>query len=173
MARFVALAALVLAASCTGKDPYNPGQGIGMFHVSAQLVSTTCGTTPNPWEFDVKLRHDAQTLYWVQGGAPVQGTLDASAHATLTSANSSTLREANEQKKLASCVVTRSDSLEILLDKTDPSAADALTGTLGYAFVPASGSDCSDQTTATGGDFDALPCEVHYTLSAKRTGDVK
>jgi hypothetical protein len=164
---------MALALVACGKDPYNPGEGIGVFHVTATLVSSTCGTTPNPWEFDVKLRHDAQTLYWVQGGAPVQGTVDSSAHTTMTDANSTTLREANDQKKIPSCVVVRTDSLDVVLDKSDPAAADALNGTIGYRFDVPNGSDCSDQTTASGGDFDALPCEVHYTMAAKKSADLK
>jgi len=172
MAR-LAYALIALVASCTGKDPYNPGQGIGTFHVSGQLVSTTCGSTPNPWEFDVKLRHDAETLFWVQGGQPVSGTLDANSHTTMKSTNSATLREANDAKKIPSCVVTRTDSLDVALDNKDPAAATAVTGTLAYRFDPSNAADCEDQTSAMGGDFDALPCEVHYTISAKRTGDLK
>ncbi|HEY8077656.1 MAG TPA: hypothetical protein VIF62_26200 [Labilithrix sp.] len=170
MALFAAALAL---GSCSGKDPYNPGQGIGTFHVTSTLVSSSCGTVPNPWEFDVKLRHDAQTVYWVQGGAPVQGKLDAHSNTSMTSSTSTTLRDANAQTHVAACVVTRTDSVAFALDTTDPSAATALSGTLGYRFDPDQGSDCADQTLDSGGDFAALPCDVSYTITAKKTGDLK
>lgn len=191
MARFVARSCFALvgwaaaaAASpaalgaCTGKDPYNPGDGIGTFHVSASLVTSTCGTAPNPWEFDVKLRHDGTTLYWVQGGGPVQGHVDATSHAVLTASASQTLRDADAQSKTPACVVTRQDSLEVALDTghaaaADIAKADTFTGTLVYAFQPTSDSDCSDQLVASGGGFDQLPCQVSYTLGGTRTGDAK
>jgi hypothetical protein len=167
-----ALAALVPA--CTGKDPYNPGEPIGAFHVTAKLAQTSCGPTPDPWEFDVHLRHDATTLYWVQGGLPVSGKIDAS-HATLSASVSTTLRDANAKTKLPACVVTRADTVEVSLEQgdgpaSDPSTADAFTGSIAYKFQPSADSDCSDQLTETGGDFAALPCDVSYTLVAKRTG---
>jgi hypothetical protein len=172
--------AIAVVTACSGKDPYNPGDPIGAFHVTGALMTTSCGATPNPWEFDVKLRHDATTLYWVQGGAPIQGTVDATAHATLTSQTTSTLRDADAQKRIAACVVTRTDSLDLALDvggvaatSTNIAEATAFTATLRYHFEPSSDSYCADQVTASGGDFDALPCEVAYTLGGKRTGDLK
>jgi len=69
-------------------------------------------------------------------------------------------------------------ALEVALDTGQAPAADigltdSLTGTLVYAFQPTSDSDCSDQLVASVGDFDQLPCQVSYTLGAKRTGDAK
>ena len=44
---------------------------------------------------------------------------------------------------------------------------------LTYHFTATEGSDCEDQLAAAGGDFDALPCDVHYNLDGARTGDAK
>jgi hypothetical protein len=170
MARFVWIAAIALAA-CTGKDPYNPGDPIGAFHVSAQLVSTTCGSTPNPWEFDVKLRHNLTTLYWVQGGAPVSGELSG-ASTTMNASTSQTMIDANPKTQTPACVVTRKDTVVVALDTTDASAVQAFSGSIAYHFDAQDGSDCTAEITANGGDFDALPCDVSYTLAAKRTGDL-
>jgi hypothetical protein len=167
----------MLAAACTGKDPYSPGNKLGTFRVTAKLTYSTCGPTPDPWEFDVRLNHDRSRLYWIQGGAPVQGDVSPIAKAQLESETTHDVRPADARRKTAACAITRRDVLDVtLLDATstptaDPAATESFTGVLTYAFLPTEGSDCGDQLTSTGGDFDALPCEVHYevagTLHAK------
>ncbi len=86
--------ALLASAGCSGKDPYRPGESIGVFHVTAKLLGTSCGVTPDPWEFDVRLRHDLTTLYWVQGDAPISALLDATAKAKLASSTTLSARAA-------------------------------------------------------------------------------
>ncbi|AKV02337.1 hypothetical protein AKJ09_09000 [Labilithrix luteola] len=147
-------ALLVSAPSCLGKDPYNPGEPVGAFHVTAKLVSNSCGQASNPWEFDIRLRHEATTLYWVQGSLPVSGTVDASAHAVLRSTGQDVVRAADSHA--AGCTVTREDTLDVVLsDATsglavDPATTSSFAGTLAYHFGTTSDSDCSDQTTASG-----------------------
>ena len=84
--RFLLLGIALIAcgSGCGGKDPYRPGESVGVFHVAGKLVATNCGQTPDPWEFDVRLRHDQSTLYWVQGDAPVSGIVDSSARVVLS-----------------------------------------------------------------------------------------
>lgn len=175
MASFLRFAAfgIVALAGCTGKDPYNPGALVGSFKVTATLKSSTCGATPNPWTFDVKLRHESSTLYWVQGGLPVSGRMDAAAHVAMRSSDVVTLRPDDVQKKVAGCSVTRQDDLEITLPTTDPTLATTFSGSLSYQFLPTPTSECTDQLTAAGGDFDALPCAVSYTLTAERTSTTR
>lgn len=165
-----------LGAACSGKDPYNPGTPLGTFHVSAKLTGSTCGTVPDPWEFDVKLAHEESTLYWIQGGAPVSGTMDRTARAQMKSTDSRELRAADAKKKLPACVVIRDDLLDVALAGDTPETpldtvaeATRFTGKLTYGFSPMQGSECSDQTLDQGGDFAALPCEVSYDLSAAQT----
>lgn len=170
-------ALLVLAsAACSGKDPYNPGTPLGTFHVSGKLTSSTCGAVPDPWEFDVKLAHEESTLFWIQGGAPVSGTMDNTARAHLKTTDSRELRAADAKSKLPGCVVIRDDVLEVALAGEKPETplatvaeATRFTGKLTYRFSPMQGSECFDQTLDQGGDFAALPCEVSYDLAAAQT----
>ena len=164
------IVSLFVVAACSGKDPYAPGDPVGVFHVSGKLVSATCGETPNPWEFDVRLRHDRSTLYWVQGGAPIQGPIDPSAKAVLTSSSQHTVRDADPKTKTPACVVARTDTLEVSLTtagakSSDIATTDGFTGTLVYRFEPDSG-DCAEEVGKT---FKALPCEVSYEVSGAKT----
>jgi hypothetical protein len=165
-------------SGCSGKDPYRPGESIGAFHVTAKLVSTTCGKTPDPWEFDVRLRHDKTILYWVQGDAPISGVVDPAAHAVLKATATQTLRAADPKSPMAACAMGRADVLDLVLapiakPAVDLQPATSFTGTLTYRFAATDGSECEDQLAASGGDFDALPCDVHYALEGLRTGDAK
>lgn len=167
----LALLAFAAMPACSGKDPYNPGAKLGTFHVSAKLTHTSCGPTPNPWEFDVRLNHDGSTLYWIQGGAPIQGQVDTTARTQLEAEVVQEVRAADAKAKREACSIARTDVLALTLadaeakPTSDPALMQSFSGSLVYTFAPVSGSDCSDQTTVSGGDFDALPCEVHYDLA--------
>lgn len=153
---------LVLLA-CAGKDPYNPGTALGTFHAKAALTDASCGgNPPNPWEFDLKLSQDKSNLYWVQGGLPVQGTLDAAGHFTLSQASTSQVSAAD--KTHGACLITRTDTLAG--DLADGGVANGFSGTLTYGFAPTDGADCVAQI---GGTFNALPCAIRYDLTAVRT----
>lgn len=177
----LATALICGGSGCSGKDPYRPGESIGAFHVTAKLVSTTCGKTPDPWQFDVRLRHEKTTLFWVQGDAPISGIVDATARAVLKAKATQTLRDANPKSLLAACAMQRDDVLDLVLapiatpvtNLTDLQLATSFKGTLTYHFAATDGSECDDQLAASGGDFDVLPCDVHYELDGLRSGDAK
>jgi hypothetical protein len=178
--RAVLLPAVVLAvvAGCTGHDPYRPGESIGVFHVSGRLLSTTCGQTPDPWEFDVRLRHDTTTLFWVQGDAPISGQVDPTARVLLKSSTVQTVRAADDKTRTAACMMARNDVVDLVLapmaaPSRDVGAATSFKGTLSYRFTATDGSSCEDQLTESGGDFATLPCDVQYDLTGTRTGDAK
>jgi len=164
-----------LVAACSGKDPFSPGNKLGTFHVTGKLTHTSCGPTPNPWEFDVRLNHDGSTLYWIQGGLPVEGRVDTTARTRLEAEVVSEVRPADARAKKEACSISRTDVLALTLvgpdgqPTSDPSGMQSFHGALVYTFAPTAGSDCSDQTTASGGDFDALPCDVQYDLSGTLT----
>lgn len=166
-----AASVLSLVAACSGKDPYSPGTKLGTFHVTAALTHTSCGATPNPWEFDVKLNHEGSTLYWIQGGVPIEGRVDAAARAQLEAEIVEEVRAADPRAKRDACAIARTDVLALTLlgadaaPTSDPSLATAFDGKLVFTFAPTAESDCSDQVTTAGGGFDALPCEVHYDVS--------
>jgi hypothetical protein len=158
-------AALVLC--CSGKDPYNPGTSLGVFHVEGKLTTNACAApdqVPDPWEFDVKLSQDGSTLYWIQGGLPVQGHLDASSHTTLTSSGTTDLRPGDAG--VSGCSLTREDTLDA---RFAGSPFVAFEGTLTYAFSATSDSDCSDQLAQAGGGFSILPCQVVYSIRGAKT----
>lgn len=165
--------ALVLAAAvgCSGKDALNPGTKLGTFHVSAKLTQTTCGQVPDPWEFDVRLNHEGSTLYWIQGGVPIQGQVDSRASTRLEAEIVQEVRAADAKSKIPACTVARTDVLTVTLadanaqPSPDPGQMERFTGALVYTFAPTEGSECADQLTT--GAFAALPCQVSYDL----TGD--
>jgi len=141
----------------------------------ATLTSTTCGATPNPWVFDVRLNRDGSTLYWIQNSLPVAGSVDSSARTKLETSVTSELRHADDVKKIASCQVMRSDNVDMALSDADakpavdPADVRKFSGVLKYTFAPTDGSDCGDQLLSTGGDFAALPCVVTYLLDGAMT----
>ena len=163
--RTLAATSALLLGACSGKDPYNPGTPLGTFHVSGKLALNQCGDASgavDPWAFDVKLNKESTTLYWLQGGLPVSGILDAKQHTTMTSTDTRTIHPADPPHGTAFCGITRDDALDLTM------AADlaSFAGTLTYRFSPSDGSDCMDQLTTAGGTFATLPCEVHYDLVA-------
>jgi hypothetical protein len=173
-----ALLVCALVAGCSGKDPYRPGESLGAFHVTGRLVSSTCGAVPDPWDFDVKLRHDRATLYWIQGDAPVSAPVDGAARATLEATATQTVRAADQRSKTPACALTRSDVVALVLAPlrapvTDLAGATTFKGTLTYRFAAAEGSSCEDQLADLGGDFAALPCDVTYEVAGARTGDAR
>jgi len=172
----LALTGTFTLVACSGKDPYSPGAQLGTFHVSAKLLGTTCGATPNPWEFDVRLNHDGQRLFWIQGGQPVGADVNLeTAKTALVAESLHDLRKEDTRAKLAACAVLRKDTVDVMLvgedakPSPDPSLAKSFVGTLAYGFAPTDGSDCSDQLLSTRGDFEQLPCEVHYEITGQFT----
>lgn len=164
---------LVSLAACIGKDPYAPGESLGSFTVTARLASSTCGQAPDPWAFDVRLRHEQTTLHWVQGGVPISGELDAALSARLTSSTTETVREADAKSGEPGCVLTRTDELDVALAGeggvaiSEPSETMSFSGTLSYRFAPAAGAACWEEVDT--GAYAALPCEVRYAIQAVRT----
>ena len=182
---FLAVVAIVGGSGC-GKDATRPGESIGAFAVSAKLVSSTCGATPDPWKFDVRLRYEQNTLYWVQGDAPISGPVDTAAHTNLTSTDVREMRAADARSQTPACNMSRDDVLDLVLapvvagpiattDKAPSQLAGVTSfkGTLTYHFAATEGSSCEDQLTDLGGDFAAIPCDVKYELEGSRTGDAK
>ncbi len=153
-----------MVAACTGKDPYNPGTPIGSFHVVSTLTASSCGNAPNPWEFDVKLASEHNTLYWKTGDAPVAGTMDPTSHVSMSASTTATLIAPNPKTNPTGCTLGRTDSVEMALTGTPITA---FTGTLSYTFEPANNTDCSAAIGTDG--YAALPCSVSYTIVGAKT----
>jgi hypothetical protein len=165
----VPLATLALAACLGNKDPYDPGKPLGTYAVTGKLVANACGDAlgaTDPWTFTVKLTEDVNTIYWVQGGLPVSGVVDASGHTTMSSTSTQNIHDANPRAGIGACSITRADALDLTIVQDDST----FTGTLAYTFGPSDGSDCTDQLAVAGGPYAALPCSVQYSLAATRGG---
>jgi hypothetical protein len=174
----LAISVVLSLGACSGKDPTRPGESIGVFAVSGKLVSSTCGATPDPWKFDVRLRHEERTLYWVQGDAPISGQVDPQARAVLTSSDVRQMRAADAKSKTPACNMSRTDALDLVLAPvvkpvTDVAGVTSFKGTLTYRFAATEGSSCEDQLADSGGDFAAIPCDVSYEIDGLRTGNAK
>ena len=156
------LGLLAMVVSCTGTDKYNPGTPVGSFHVTSALTASSCGAAPNPWEFDVKLATDHNTLYWKQGDAPVAGTMDAASHVIMTATTEATVIPPDPRTNPTGCTIGRTDALAVTVTGAP---INAFTGTLSYTFEPANGSDCSGAIGTDG--YAALPCSVSYNITGK------
>jgi hypothetical protein len=153
---------MIMVAACTGKDPYNPGTPLGTYTVEAKLLENDCGASvPPTWTFTVKLAKEGGTLYWVQGGAPVSGQMDATRRARLTATDTRPIH--GKTSTLGACSMTRDDALELGLSEDEAS----FSGVLSYAFTP--DGDCRDQLEEMGGDFARLPCRSQFELKAVRS----
>ena len=164
----------VVAAGCG--NPL-PGTVLGTYQVTAMAAANSCGSglgAPSAYQFDVQLSETAtdSTLYWswldltpIASGslAPVSST-DSALQATLTDSQSSNVDATDAGA--GPCTMDRDDTLVVTLGAGTPPGS--FSGTLSYAFTAESGSDCSDQLTTEGGQYDTLPCTVAYTLTAAR-----
>jgi hypothetical protein len=143
-----------------------PGTALGTYAISGTSAQNTCGSgtdMPNPWTFSIELSNDGSTLYWRQSGVTVSGTLDATSTARISAGITSQVVEADAASP--GCRMVRSDLITITL------AADrnTVSGTLAFDFSIVDGSDCSSQLSSGGGTYDALPCNLGYSFTGKRT----
>lgn len=159
-----ALLALALLAACS--DSPMPGRVLGMYKVTAQSKTNTCGLgAPDPWTFSVQLSLDGSTLYWswLDGTALRSGTLSSGAASLKTS---SSANADSTDAGLGPCTLQRDEDLEITLPSG--SSPPSFSGSIAYGFTPASGAQCGDQLTSGGGQYTQLPCTLTYTVSATR-----
>jgi hypothetical protein len=161
------IAALVLVA-CNNNAL--PGTMLGTYAVTGTLTSNTCGQglgAPSPWTFSIQMSEEGKTLYWTyqDGNPPLSSPLTASDTATLTSTESGNV-DGTADGGLGPCSMTRADTVKVDLAAGSPPPS--FTGTLGYSFAAVSGADCSDQISANGGSYDALPCAMTYAIRGKR-----
>jgi hypothetical protein len=161
-------AMLLVTSACTGKDPYNPGEPVGTFKVTAKLVANSCGAAPNPWEFDVRINREPGKIYWMQGGLPVEGKVSSDSRVRMETSDARVVRKSDARAGRAACQLWRDDVFDGTLG---PEPLASFEGTLIYTFRAGDQSDCTDQLRAGGGQYETLPCEVRYELSAKKIAD--
>jgi ABC-type glycerol-3-phosphate transport system substrate-binding protein len=161
-----ALAAALVLLACSGSPL--PGTVLGTYKVVGQIQTNSCGLgAPNPWTFDIQLSQDGATLYWswMDGTPPLSSPLTTESNATLTSTLQVNV-DGTADGGLGPCTMDRADNFQVALGSGSPPAN--FTGTIAYAFSSPSGSDCADQLTTAGGEYDALPCAMVYSVAASR-----
>ena len=166
MVRATLLVAAALALVGCNPDPL-PGTALGTYHVVAQSQTNTCGLgAPDPWTFDVQLSQQGSTLYWsfMDGSPLLSGTLDAQAQTTISDTTQANVD--GSEAGLGPCTMQRADQLQLALAPGTPPVS--FTGSFDYGFTVPAGSDCSDQLAASGGQYEALPCSVTYTVTGSR-----
>jgi len=151
------------------------------------------GLSPvNPLTFDVQLRHDDGVGYWTQGkNAANTGTLQADGSFRFTTSQTQVVSQGSPQQNLqpsdfvrspdsnfdlaqgAGCALTVTETITGTLRRWNhlegavvPAAesGDDMSGSDTITVAPSSGSNCDATLAAYGGNFAALPCQVHYTL---------
>jgi hypothetical protein len=159
------LAVVPALAACSG-NPL-PGTMLGTYEVVAESQTNTCGLeAPNPWTFDVQLSEDGTTLYWsfMDGTPPLFSPLTGQS-ATLTATIQNNV-DGTADGGLGPCTMERDDSLPITLGSGSPPPA--FTGSIHYNFSVPAGAVCTDQLTASGGQYETLPCSITYSMTASR-----
>ena len=160
------LVALAFAGALAACLAHSPGTSLGTFAVTGTLGTQTCGASMqaqiiDPWDFDVRLSRSGSILYWLQASSPaLSGTIDPSGNASVTT---SEIFDLSSPDGGPHCAVVRSDTFKAALGtSSQPSSFD---GSIAYHYELDQGSECGGLLS---GSFDTVPCDVSYTLSAKR-----
>lgn len=173
----------VLACACACE----PGEmvSLGTFRVVATRTGMTCGAQSAPYapraEFTVALQVAAGTLTWTPVGAdPTRGTWNAPARVFRVFQDQDIVAWGPDRRRdIVGCVLHRSDVIEGTVEMSagdagvggDAGAPEArsFTGTETIVFgVAQGGGDCRPIVGAGDGQFSTLPCEVTYSLDARR-----
>jgi hypothetical protein len=136
--------------------------------VAAQLTRNDCGAglgVPAVWQNPGSVSKSGDLVQWepADGSVPLSGTLDDRSSATMRSTLIVQMRPSDVAA--GGCVMRRDDRLDLVLGPE--SAPSPLVGDLTYTFSSLTGATCADELAARGGTYDRLPCEIHYSLSAK------
>lgn len=171
--------AALLTLSCDA-PPQLPGTQLGTYNVIGTLGTNTCGTglgAPSPWDFTVQLSEDTTTspttFYWLPSvGSQLSNGMTSTTKVSISSTVTSNIggSEATDASAAVEgpCDLQQSTQLDLTLGLGSPPTT--FTGSLTYTFVTSTGvsttSDCTDELTSSGGQFDTLPCTTTYTLTA-------
>jgi hypothetical protein len=167
------LFALVLSGGCVGhaQDAHEPGDRLGTYHATGKLVSDSCQATvlgvSSDWQFDVKLSRQSHTLYWINGEEAIPGTIaNDGVSFGFQSGVEVTLQASRGTRP--GCVIQRTDNASGELSSSSTTDVPHFDVDMSFNYAVKSGSECAGFVGVEGG-FSALPCNVSYTLSAKRT----
>lgn len=185
-------APLALAPTLGCKEPPPPGEAVGTFLIAGTLTENTCGAgfvVETPISFRAEVRREAGTAYWRMDGDRVRvpGTIDGSGSFHFRSDALVEGWAADEVNGIPACRFTQLETIDGVLARGGPSAADAsaiggddagvgagaassFEATNVITIGVAAGYDCSLalESSGIGGQFPALPCRATYTLSGRR-----
>ncbi len=167
------LFAQVLSAGCVGhaQDAHEPGDRLGTYHATGKLVSDSCQAAvlgvSSDWQFDVKLSRESHTLYWLNGQEAIPGTIaNDGVSFGFQSGVEVTLQAAPGTRPV--CVIARTDSAHVALSSSSATDVPRFAADMSFGYAVQKGSECAGFVGVEGG-FMALPCQVSYALTAKRT----
>jgi hypothetical protein len=180
----IVAACVVLASGCSSvlgnKDPHDPGEPVGIYHLSATVdTSSTCAeavaAAPKPWNFDVTLRRDGQTGYWIVNGQPLGGTMSDKGALEFSASFPTKVHDVDKRLGVGACTIVRTDSFSGALagPPTTANGVASFTGTLRYSYAVEAGSDCRDVVGPVAEErpsplFAVLPCDVHFAVTATK-----
>jgi hypothetical protein len=157
----------LLPIACVACTLQQPGTQLGTFAVAGTLTTQSCGASmqsqiEDPWDFDVRLSRSNDVLFWLQAASPpLSGIVDPSGNVTITTTQSYDL---STNDAGTGCSVLRTDTFIAALGTT--AAPTDFSGTITYHYELADGAQCGGLLA---GQFDVVPCDVAYDLTAKRS----
>lgn len=173
MKRRLLVLVLPCVASCSGifgDKPGSLGEPLGTYHVVAHQSTSSCGAgalgATDPWEFDVQLSRDGETLYWKNGTDAIEGQVGSDG--TFSFASSVTVTVQPRKGAMAGCAIGRADAATGKLDGTTTDVP-SFGGNLTYHYTPTSEDNCAAFVGNGSGMLAGLPCDLAYTMTATRT----
>lgn len=185
MRLFLVLALTVGCSDFFGNKERAAGEPVGVYKLEANAdMMSTCleiiNATPRPWSFEVTLRRDGTTGYWMNGPEPIEGTIDAKGALSFKRTLRVPVRPVDKARELGACTILRTDDFAGALagSPTTESGRASFTGTLRYSYQIEPGSDCRDLVGNPGPErktplFSTLPCDARFAVNAARVADVK
>ena len=183
---FSSLVCLDGCAQLMGDKDNEPGDPVGVYTLNAvvDVGSSSCpevvAAAPNPWTFQVTLRRDGTTGYWLSGADPLQGTIADTGAITFTATIPTPVHDVEKAKGVGACTIDRTDQFSgsFAGDPSTDAGKASFSGTLVYMYAVESGSDCSDVVGQPSEDdptplFSVIPCTVKFNVTATKTGDAQ
>ncbi len=167
------LFAQVLSAGCVGhaQDAHEPGDRLGTYHATGKLVADSCQAAilgvSNDWQFDLKLSRESYTLYWLNGQEAIPGTIESDGVSFGFQSGVEVTLQAPRGTQ-PGCVIERTDHASGTLSSSSTTDVPRFSAEMSFSYAVKSGSECAGFVGVEGG-FTGLPCQVSYTLDAKRT----
>lgn len=151
-------------------DAKAPGDMLGMYQVSGNLDSSTCGEgalgAGDTWNFQVKLTRFANDIYWLNGQETLVGDI-ASDGRSFSIQSGVEVKVSSPGGARKGCVIDRRDEAEGKLSDSGDDV-ESFRGSMSYRYDLGAGSDCTDWL-GTEGAVDVLPCTISYSLKGERT----